>query len=294
MTEPDGLPIADPVSDRPAPSEPDSSYGYALPGRRLAQVVAGSIVLAIVAVIALFVPQAKPAIVALCLSLVPLMAVALVAAVLLVPAGKDRVPMAPLLFGWAVVLGGAACDIYATVSHDPNLVWEANPVIRGLLDNGMTLQDVYVYGAVQQAVFVGLTLVLWLGFLKHRRTLAATLPPRGSLLAYFKAGTGGRELSYRQWLFPLTYAELPWAYHLTWWIGVGFVGIATYRYYLALEWYRVVPVSPLWVRFIAPSVVFFLTCRWYAVWLRSARARLAGEAPKEPAAGIVTSSLPAP
>src|SRR5262249_19439736 len=137
--------------------------------------------------------------------------------------------------------------------------------------------QVYLFGGILQVLFVGLTMVLWLALLKHRHTLVATMPPRGSLLAYFKAGTGGRELSYRQWLCPLAYAELPWAYHFAWWTGVAFVALSLYRFSLALEWYQVVPLVPLWVRFIAPSVVLLATCWCYAVWLRHSRARLVAE-----------------
>ena len=97
-------------------------------------------------------------------------------------------------------------------------------------------------------------------------------------MAYFKAGTGGGDLSYRQWLCPLAYADLPSAYHLAWWTAVAFVGTSVYRFYLALEWYGVAPLQPLWVRFVAPSILLVLTCWWYAAWLRSGRARLCPQA----------------
>ena len=282
MSELERLPNHDAVADQETessinPQSPNTGYGYALPGRRLAQVVMMSVVLATVAVIAACLPQARPWVVPVCLSLIPLLALALAAAVPLAAIGKGDVPVAPLLAGWAVVLGGAACDIFATVANSPDLAHEANPVFRGLLDNGVGLKQVYLFGGVLQVLFVGLTMVLWLGLLKHRHTLAATMPPSGSLLAYFKAGTGGRELSYRQWICPLAYADLPWAYHFAWWIGVAFVGLSVHRFYLALEWYRLVPVDPLWVRLIAPSLVLLATCWCYAAWLRAARARQAVE-----------------
>ncbi len=276
MLEPDQLPTAAPISSDEAspltvPQPPDAGYGYLLPGRRPAGVAMISIVLGLLAVIAAIVPQARAAVVPLCASLIPLFAVALAAAVPLAMIGKSAPSAGPLVSGWAVIIGGAACDIYATVTHSPDLAREANPVLRGLLDNGVSVGQVYLFGAVLQALFVALAMALWLAFLKHRHTLVATLPPCGSLLAYFKAGTGGRELSYRQWLCPLAYADLPWAYHLALWTGVAFVGVSAYRFYLALEWYGVAPLHPLWVRFLTPSVLFFATCWWYAAWLRSAR-----------------------
>jgi hypothetical protein len=279
MIDKDRIPTVEPIFDeeKAAPVDPptdDPDYGYALPGRKLAVVTVTSIVLAVLAIVVVFLPQARGIVVPLCVSLVPLFAVALIAALPLAVMGEGDVPVLPLLAGWAATIGGAACDVYATLHHSPDLAREANPVIRGLLDNGLSLQQVYLFGAVLQGLFIGLTMVLWLGLLKHRHTLAATMPSRGSLLAYFKAGTGGRELNYRQWCCPLTYSELPWAYHFAWWTGVAFVGASVYRFYLALEWFQVVPTHPLWVRFIAPTVVLFLACLFYALWLRIARANL--------------------
>jgi hypothetical protein len=277
MTESNELPTTSSVSERPILSAPDTlaaGYGYALPGRRLALLAVTSIVLSILGIIAAILPQARPVVVPLCLSLIPLLAVALAAAVPFALMGKENAPAAPLLVGFAVILGGAACDIYATVIHSPDLVREANPILRGLLDNGVSLEQVYLFGGILQVLFVGLTMVLWLGFLKHRHMLVETMPPHGSLLEYFKAGTGGRELSYRQWLCPLAYSELPWVFHFALWTGVAFVGISVYRFYLALEWFGVAPLHPLWIRFVAPSLVLLATCWVYAVWLRGSKARL--------------------
>lgn len=262
---------------------PDTSYGFKLPGRRWAQLAVMSVLLAILAILAPFLLQARAAVIFVYLSLLPLFAVALAAAVPLAGAGKSQAPLTPLLLGWAVILGGAACDIYATVNHSPDLTREANPVIRGLLDSGISLKQVYWIGAIVQVLFVGVAMVLWFGLLKHRHTLAATMPPRGSLLEYFKAGTGGRELSYRQWLCPLAYSELPWAYHMAWWCGVVCVGASVYRFYVALEWYGVAPVHPLGARLIAPSLLLLTTCWSYATWLRGARACLGPDTLLQPA-----------
>jgi hypothetical protein len=150
-------------------------------------------VIVFLAVVTLFLPLARPWLVSICVSLIPLFALALSAAVPLAAVGKEDAPAVPLLAGWAVVLAGAACDIFATVANSPDLQREANPVLRALLDNGVSLTQVFLFGGVLQVLFVALTMVLLLGLLKHRRTLAATMPPSGSLLAYFKAGTGGRE-----------------------------------------------------------------------------------------------------
>jgi hypothetical protein len=240
-----------------------------------------------------FLPAAKPWIVPLCASSIPLFVLALAAAVPLAVAGKGTAPVVPLLAGWVAIVAGAACDIFATLTHSPDLAREGNPFLRALLDNGVSLEQVFLFGAVSQVLFVALSMALWLALLTHRHTLVSTMPPSGSLLAYFKAGTGGRELSYRQWCCPLAYKDLPWANHLAWWTGVAFVGASVYRFYLALEWYGVAPLHSLSIRLIAPSVVLLMMCWWYAAWLRHARARLSRETEVSFLDGISTHNHPA-
>jgi hypothetical protein len=286
MTEPERpLPVSAVSNDEsrsPIPPQPtDADYGYALPGRRLAQVALTSLALGSLALFAIFLPPAQAAIVPLCVSGIPLFAVALAAAVPFARAGKHTAPAVPLLVGWVVILGGAACDIIATVDNSPDLTREANPVLRRLLDNGVSLERVYLFGAVVQVLFVGLAMVLWLGFLNHRHTLAATMPPCGSLLTYFKAGTGGRELNYSQWICPLARVDLPWAYHFACWLGVLFVGVSAYRFYVALEWYGVAPLHIWWVPLLVPFALLLGTSWWYAAWLRSA-GRAAARSPEAP------------
>jgi hypothetical protein len=264
-----------------------------VPGRRLAQATGTAASLACCCGIALILPIAAPWVVPLCSCVIVLSAVALATAVPLAGAGKGMAPAAPLLAGWAVVIGGAGCDIFATLAHSPDLVREANPIIRSLLDNGVSLRHVFLFGATLQALFVALTMILWLGFLKHRHTLVSTMPPSGSLLTYFKAGTGGRELSYRQWICPLSYTDLPWAYHLAWWSAVAFVGVSVYRFYLALEWYSVAPTDSLGVRLIAPCVLLLALCWSYAAWLRGARASQASATvnPLNPSLKVQTNEI---
>src|SRR5438105_422140 len=100
MTERDRLPTL-PLDTGPeilgAMLLPDDHYGYDLPGRRLAQVIVACIVLALFAVLAAFLPKAQVNGVPLCAVLVPLTAVALMAAMSLAAAGEDAAPVAPLL-----------------------------------------------------------------------------------------------------------------------------------------------------------------------------------------------------
>jgi hypothetical protein len=270
------------IPDHEQPGPTDTAYGYALPGRRFAQVCMSCLLLAAFGVIAALLPQAKPLAVPLCLAAVPLFAVALVAAVPFAARGADAVSAPALALGLAAILGGTACDIVATVHNSPDLKREANPFLRGLLDNGVSLDRVFLLGAVSQGLFVALAVALWFGVLRHRTALVGTMPPAGSVLEYFKAGTGGRELTYRQWLCPLKHSEFPWAFHVAVWAGVAFVSISVYRFYLALEWYRLVPLQPLGVRFVAPAVVLLATCWWYGAWLRAAHARTSDRPAAEP------------
>src|SRR5262249_58212015 len=85
MTDPDPLLTTTPVSNKDvpilvAPELPDASYGYALPGRRMAQVAVMSVALAVFGIIAACLPQGQAGVVPLCLSVVPLFAVAFAAA----------------------------------------------------------------------------------------------------------------------------------------------------------------------------------------------------------------------
>lgn len=155
MSGPDRMLTAFSVSDQEARSSSPSQttdYGYALPGRWLAQVTVICMVIVFLAIVTIFLAPARPWIVPICLSLIPLLALALLATVLLAEAGKEVAPLAPLLAGWAVVLGGAACDTFATVAQSPDRGHEANPVFRALLDNGVSLAQVFLFGGVLQVV----------------------------------------------------------------------------------------------------------------------------------------------
>ncbi|MBA4065224.1 MAG: hypothetical protein C0501_16235 [Isosphaera sp.] len=256
-----------------------------MPGRTAARWLSGILVAMILWVLAVWLaPQLRPLRVPTVYAVLAAGGVVLVLAVRFAAAGRDRTPVGPLLAGWAVWFGGAAADILATVTHTPDLAREANPLIRALLDAGWPVDAVYAYGAVSQAVFVAVGAVLWVAFLKHRTDLVRLMPPSGSLLAYFKAGTGARELSYRQWLCPLTAAELPWGYHYACWGAVCFVGIGAARFYAAAEWHRLVEPTVA-NRVVAGTVMLLVVCVAYAWWLKAARRALpdAGTGPDGPA-----------
>jgi hypothetical protein len=245
-----------------------------MPGRTAARWFCGIIVIAFLWWLAVvLVPRLRWLEVPTLYALVPVGVVALVLAVVFRAAGRTSAPAGARVAGWAVIIGGSAADIFATVWHSPTLTREANPILRGLLDSGHSLALVYGYALVIQALGIVGACVTWDALLRHRKELAALMPAAGSLLAYFKAGTGGRHLSYRQWLCPLRWNDLPEGYAYACWAGACGVGICLARFYAAAEWYRIVlPTASN--RVIAGGILLLLLCVSYAAWLRSARRAL--------------------
>jgi hypothetical protein len=253
------------------------------PGHAAAQMIAFTFTVLVLWGLAVFLlPALEPLQVPSCYAFAALGVVTLVAAIVLAARGPDPAPEGELLVGWGIILVGTGLDIFATVYHSPGLEREGNPVLRILLDSGHSLEWVYGYAAVLQLTWVGLAGALWLGLLRHQRPLVEAVPPGASLLAAFKAGTGGRDLTYRQWLLPVAYADLPRAYPLTLWCGAAFVAVSGYRVYLAAEWFRLAPTHSLQVRLVAPGLILLAATVAYAAWLRDARRAL--PVPEEPLA----------
>jgi uncharacterized membrane protein YidH (DUF202 family) len=250
------------------------AYDEPMPGHRAAQCVSAILVVVFVWGLAVWlVPQLRPFRVQTVLALVPAGIALLGFAVAFAAAGRDNVPLVPLVVGLLVILGGSAADIYATVAHSPDLKREANPVLRVLLDSGHSLDAVYIFALSTQVLWVLAGAALWVGLLRHRTDLVYHMPATGSLLAYFKAGTGGRDLTYRQWCCPFTWSELPRAGPFICWFASAWLGIGLLRYYAAAEWYRLVqPTIPN--RVVVCSVLFLVVCIAYPLWLRTARRAL--------------------
>jgi hypothetical protein len=58
---------------------------------------------------------------------------------------NENLPLTPFLVGAFSIIGGAAFDMIATVVKSPDLILEANPEARSLLDIGYSVEFVYVY-----------------------------------------------------------------------------------------------------------------------------------------------------
>lgn len=260
-----------------AHSTDKESVNDVMPGRISACWVSGILVIAFgTLLIMVVIPRLQPLIIYYALVVLPAIAVSFALALRFALKGKDEIPLLGVFVGWLILLAGSAADISATLVHTPDLRYEANPLIEALVSSQFSLNLVFAYGAVTQILLVGIGMILWAAFLKHRTSLLRLMPPHGSLLQYLKAGTGARELSYRQWLCPLRWNELPWGYHYACWAGVCFIFLGMLRFYAAAEWYRLV-LPTLTNRLIAVSTLFLLFATGYAAWLRYARRRLPEE-----------------
>jgi hypothetical protein len=268
----------------------------AMPGRKAACWLTGVIVTEFLILVSVaLTPQLRSLLIPCLYTIIPAGVVVFALSILFAASGRDTIPVYGLLAGWAALLSGSAADIYATLTHSPDLAREANLLLRALLDSGLSLDLVFAYGAATQFLMIGIGMTLWIAFLKHRTSFLRLMPPRGSILTYFKAGTGARELTYRQWLCPLRWEELPWGYHYACWAAVCFVYIGLARFYPAAEWYQL--VSPtITNRVIAGSLLLVLLCGGYGVWLKLARQRLpeSPEIPDGTSIGQVTDQNAAP
>lgn len=200
-------------------------------------------------------------------------AIALVALVLLdrlISQGGTQLPRTVSWCGAAFIVGGAIADITVTVAHSPDLSMEGNPYIRVLLDSEHSLTFVYIHALVTQFLYITLFCGLWIGFLKHRETIAQTIAAAspGTVLEFFKAATGGAHLTMRQWLLPLRPSEVSLIYHYIWLIAIPIVfGISLFRWYLALEWLGVVEPdlasrAAIVLHGICSSLVIYFVAMW--------------------------------
>jgi hypothetical protein len=138
------------------------------------------------------------------------------------------------------IAGGVGFDILATLMHTPDLSLEGNPFARLLLDSEHEVSFVYVYAGMCQSLIVVIEATLWGALLRHREALVASIGQPASFWRFLRAATGGAELTWRQWLLPLSWGDLPHAYHVLWVATVLLVASACERWYLGLEWFGIV------------------------------------------------------
>lgn len=197
-----------------------------------------------------------------------LLVMGLILAIQIARVGTATLSPAIFLPGLLFIIGGAVFDMTATILHTPDLSQEQNPIARTLLDGGHSTFFVYSYGFICQSLYLAFVAVLWLGLLRHRRSIVDSIRGSRTFLESVKAATGGRELSWRQWCLPLHLSELPESYHLLWLIVIIVVASSVDRWYLGLEWFGVVSGIRLWVGTVA--VIVGLTVHFVSLW-RAAR-----------------------
>ena len=199
---------------------------------------------------------------ALCIPIVLLVAIALV--VNLAQIGSAPVPSLPATAGVAFIAGGTAFDMAATAFHSPSLDAEGNPVARAFLDAGYTVSFVYVFGILAQGMFVIFLCIAWLAFLKHRQQLVTSIGCPATIHDLFRAAMGAGHLPKRRW-WSLTFrfSELPYSYHVFWFIAVLLVAGSLDSWYLGLEWFNAVRS----IRWIVVTIAIAAGMVCYFMWL---------------------------
>ena len=155
----------------------------------------------------------------------------------------------------------------STISHSPDLKDEGNKIARYLLDNEYKMNYVLLYSMFTQSLNILITLLLWMGFLKHKGTFTSIITHnfKGKFPDFIKTALGGKNLTWRQFIIPYKFSEWPNSYHLIWFMAILFMGHPLYRIYLALKWNRIVFISSP----VAILITVTLPITVYFIWLYS-------------------------
>lgn len=186
------------------------------------------------------------------LGFVILLEITLSAAAIRLARQGSRAYPAPLAWtGALLIAGGIWSDVLATVLNTPDLARECNPIIVFLRANGFSLWLQYLTGFTAQFLLTIISCALWIAFLRHlpqyKATLLAMRPQ--SLIEFVWASLGGRT-----YFTKTEKLKVSRSYRLVWWLILPAI-MPFARFYLALEWMQVVPVSSI----LRPLVVFLQT-----------------------------------
>lgn len=178
--------------------------------------------------------------------------------------GAGRPPPLLAIGGVLIIVGGTAFDVLITIIKSPTLTREANPIARTLLDSGHSVTFVYVYAGLCQTLDALINCLLWLGLLKHRRTIitSAWLSEPKSLPQFFKAALGGGHLTWRQFFLPFRWRQRPSSYHLIWLAAAIISADSLHRYMCALAWLGWKPISINLASVLAMSLGFCMFLLW--------------------------------
>jgi hypothetical protein len=175
-------------------------------------------------------------------------------------------PLAPLLTGWAFVLGGITLDLAMTVAKTPDLEQENNAVARAFLDSGYPLWHVRLFAFAAQAGLAVLACLTWTAFLRHRGPLVALTRALGPRTFREFTNAAVRGVLRPKPLLSRSGIALPrfnW-YRVTCLALVAWFGSHLYRWYCGLEWLDLVPPQNLLLKVVAASagIAYFYLWLW--------------------------------
>jgi hypothetical protein len=211
------------------------------PGTNTARAILSVFFLQLLALVAILWPAPQPRLAVWAAYALPFaLAVCLILAIRFARQGSASAPSLAAWLGVTLICGTATFDMAATLIHSPDLRREGNPVVRVLLDSGHSSRFVLAYGGIAQGLYLSCLCALWLALLRHRPRLLDSVRGERTFFRFLRSATGGAELSWRQWLLPLRWAELPAAYHSLWILAVTLWSGTMDRLYLGLEWFGLV------------------------------------------------------
>lgn len=198
------------------------------------------------------------------LGFVILLEITLSAAAIRLARQGSRTYLAPLAWtGALLIAGGIWSDVLATALNTPDLAREDNPIIVFLRANGFSLWLQYLTGFTAQFLLTIISCALWIAFLRHlpqyKATLLAMRPQ--SLIEFVWASLGGRT-----YFTKTEKLKVSRSYRLVWWLILPAI-MPFARFYLALEWMQVAPVSSTLralVVFLQTLLPIFLLLSWAA------------------------------
>jgi hypothetical protein len=201
---------------------------------------------------------------------------AAVLALLLTREGRDRLPRLALALLAAYLAGGIVCDVVVALAVYPafqgRAIFVREAVANGLGDPAIALPLATGLALGVQALVQVTTGLLCTAFLAHRHALLeeAGRSAAGSRWQFLKAATGGARLTWRQWLVPLRWRDLPEPLPVLWLVGALLLGFGFLPWFGGLVHQGVVS-RELWpgLMLLILAIPLGLYCLW--LWRRAPR-----------------------
>lgn len=171
---------------------------------------------------------------------------------LLFKALPGKVSLPYLSKGVCVILGGALLDITVTIWCSPDLSREGNPIALLLFDLNYRLWMVYLILFCVQVLMVGTTLSLWASFVKVYPQLIKAIPYK-NLFTTCKWWLGSGQMSFKDFLLG---RNINYCFTLSFSTFLLVLSQLN-RFYLAMEWLDLVPMSRIVPGIIISFILFF-------------------------------------